>query len=685
MCGIAGIVSLGGSRPIDGDRLLRMRETLVHRGPDGAGIYIDGPIGLAHRRLAIVDEAGGHQPMSDDSGRIRVVFNGEIYNHAELRRELSQKGHHYRTRSDTESIIHAYLEWGDDLPARLEGMFGFALWDRERRRLLVARDRLGIKPLFFTRFDGELLFGSEIKAIRAAGVPPALDVQVLAEFLATRHTSGGRTFYRDVERLPAGHVLTWSPDDGLSIRRYWSLPSVATGPAVGFDEAASMVRHGLEGAVERHLMSDRPVGVLLSGGIDSSALAAIAARQMTTRLQTFSVGFHEAEGDELGYAREVAEALGSEHHDVRVTADEFFAALPHLVSMQDEPMAFASGVPLYFVSRLAREQVKVVLTGEGADELFLGYNRYRVTFWNERIGRPYHALVPDLVRRQVRASIPLLPGRARRYAERSCLAMPAGPRAWFFDNFSVFSDRRLAELLAPAAAPADDPHGFGLRCYAEAQGGSLERMAAVDLRTYLCELLAKQDRMSMAASIESRVPFLDDRLVARVCAMPGSYKLRGWTTKAVLRRAVAELLPERILTRRKMGFPVPLSRWFRGRWRGVIEEFVAGPRTRARRLFREETLDRLVGEHLTGRADHGERLWLLVNLEIWQRLFLDREPALDIMRPVRDEEGRFRADRLDQAWGTVAAEHGRPAADVPDAPHPVAHAPGDRDHHAWRG
>lgn len=685
MCGIVGVVSLEPGREIDANRLTRMRDTLAHRGPDGAGLQVDGPVGLGHRRLAIVDESGGHQPMMTDDGQVSVVFNGEIYNHAELRRELIGRGHHYRTRSDTETILHAYREWGDELPERLHGMFAFALWDRGRQRLVVARDRLGIKPLFFTHHQGELLFASEVKALRAAGVATRLDRAAVAEFLASRHTAGGRTFYAGIERLLPGQTLTWSVADGVAIRHYWRLPVVNPQPSLSFAEATRRVRTQLEAAVERHLMSDRPVGVLLSGGLDSSALAAIAARQMTTRLQTFSVGFNEREGDELAYAREVATALGSEHHDVRVTADEFFSALPHLVAMQDEPMAFSSGVPLYVVSQLAHRHVKVVLTGEGADELFLGYNRYRVTFWNERIGRPYHALVPDRVQEQVRASISKLPSRARRYAERSCLAMAPGHRAQFFDNFSVFSDRRLADLLMPSAAPAGDPYRYGLRCYAEAEGGSLERMAAVDLQTYLCELLTKQDRMSMAASIESRVPFLDDELVAQVCALPGSFKLRGWTTKAVLRAAVADLLPERILTRPKMGFPVPLARWFRGAYRGVVEEFVLSDRARARHLFNDAAVRQLVNEHLGGTADHGERLWLLVNFEIWQRLFIDREAAADIMRPVRDGRGATCADRVDQTWGVVAAQHGRSAPDVPDGARALTRPSSRPDHHPRAG
>lgn len=684
MCGIVGILSLVPDQPVDARRLLPMRDSLAHRGPDGAGQLVDGPIALGHRRLAIVDEAGGHQPMS--VADVSVVFNGEIYNHRAVRKTLIALGHTYTTESDTETILHAYREWDEQCVNHLEGMFAFALWDSRRQRLLVARDRLGIKPLFFVQTERELVFASEIKALREGGFTTTLDRGAVAEFLTTRHPAGTRTFYQQTRRLLPGHVLTWTATSGVGIRRYWNLPAVQQTSSLTFAEATARVRSALSSAVERHLMSDRPVGVLLSGGLDSSALAALAAPQMSTRLKTFSVGFHEVEGDELNYAREVAEALGTDHSDIRVTADQFFSSLPHLVSMQDEPMAFSSGVPLYFVSRLAQSRVKVVLTGEGADELFLGYNRYRVTYWNERLGAVYDAWLPRSLRRAVTASIPQWPARVRRYAQRSWLAVDAGHRARFFDNFSVFTDRRLRELLIVPPSGDADPHGFGLRCYDEAEGGVLEKMASVDLQTYLCELLAKQDRMSMAASIESRVPFLDDELVAEVCALPGSFKLRGWTTKAVLRAAVADLLPARILTRKKMGFPVPLARWFRGDYRGVIDEFVTSERSLSRDLFHPAVVQRLAGEHASGKADHAEQLWLLVNIEIWQRLFLDGDAADTIMRPVRGWRGdNIRENPVDQAWGPVAPQHRWTPANVPDRQGPGPHPSRDAPHHTWAG
>jgi asparagine synthase (glutamine-hydrolysing) len=640
MCGIAGVLSFDRDRPVNPRRVALMRDALEHRGPDGEGLMVEGHIGLGHRRLAIVDVEGGHQPMANEDGTVWVVFNGEIYNHAELRPDLIARGHIYATRSDTETILHLYDEYGDAGLDRLEGMFAFALWDAARRRLILGRDRLGIKPLYFSRTAQELVFASEIKALVAGGLVARFHRAVLPEFLATRYVSGDETFFEDVQKLPPGHRLTWSAETGVRLERYWQLPAPATAGDLSMRDAADRLRTGLRDAVRRHLMSDVPLGLFLSGGIDSSALAALAAELVPDPVLTFAVGFHEAEGNELPYARSVAGAIGAEHREIKVTADEYFQALPDLVWRQDEPMAFSSGVPLYFVSRLAAGHVKVVLTGEGADELLLGYNRYRVTFWNERLGRLYWGMTPGLVQAGIRSLIHRLPPDVRRYPERSFLAMERGSRALFCENFAVFP-QRLQALLGVQGG-GRDPYGFAMRCYDEAPGDSLDRMSATDLQTYLCELLMKQDRMSMAVSIESRVPFLDDRFVAEVLALPSALKLRGWTTKAVLRRAVADLLPPAILTRKKMGFPVPFGQWLRKGHRPIVDEFVLGGRTRERKLFNHDAIRHLVDDHCAGRVNHAERLWLLINLEIWLRIFCDRESPADVMRPVWRRNGAAR-------------------------------------------
>ncbi|HYE85110.1 MAG TPA: asparagine synthase C-terminal domain-containing protein, partial [Vicinamibacterales bacterium] len=374
------------------------------------------------------------------------------------------------------------------------------------------------------------------------------------------------------------------------------------------------------------------LGVFLSGGIDSTALAAMAAQLMPGRLQTFSVGFAERDANELDYARQAATWIGSQHRDVVVSANDFFAALPRLVWHEDEPIAFPSSVPLNAVSQLAARHVKVVLTGEGADELFLGYNRYRVTHWNQQLGRAYWAMAPDAVRPAVRRLVSQLPDRASRVLSRTFLACEPGLRNIYLENFAVVGAERQHALFRDPELAAADPHDRALRDLAIEDGDLLNRMSHHDLRTYLHELLMKQDQMSMAASIESRVPFLDDTIVERVAAMPSSMKLRGWRTKALLRDAVRDLVPPDILSRKKMGFPVPVGRWLAGRFRPLLEEFVLGGRAQARGLFHPSALAQMTAEHVSGTARHGDRLWLLINLEIWQRLFRDGEPIDRVMR-----------------------------------------------------
>jgi asparagine synthase (glutamine-hydrolysing) len=633
MCGIVGIVDLKSAEPVDKGRLARMRDVLRHRGPDGEGLHVSGPVGLGHRRLAIVDVAGGHQPMANEDETIWITFNGEIYNHAALRPGLEARGHRYRTRSDTETILHLYEEEGERCVERLSGMFAFAIWDEKKGRLLLARDRLGIKPLYYAVTDDELLFASEIKALLAAGLRPELNDRVLPEYLATRFVSGAETLFRGVKRLEPGRTLAWTRGDGFRERRYWSIPPVAEDDHRSFAQLAAELRPRLHEAVKSHLMSDVPLGLFLSGGIDSSGLLGLMAPLVLEPVRTFAVGFAEREADELRYARLAARSAGAIHREIVVSPEDFFRELPRLVWHEDEPIAFPSSVPLYFLSQLAREDVKVVLTGEGADELFLGYNRYRVTAWNERLGRVYGSLLPEALRGGVRRLVPRLPRAARRYAERSFLGLPAGPRALFCENFAVFGAAQREQIVDQRLLPgARDPHGEEMRCYDEAGGSSLDRMSRTDLQTYLVRLLMKQDQMSMAASIESRVPFLDHELVEHVAALPARVKLRGTTTKAILRAALEGLVPRAILTRPKMGFPVPIGRWLQGPFWPVVREFVLSPRATRRGLFQPSEVARLAEEHRSGAADHGERLWLLVNLEIWHRVFVEREGAFSVTR-----------------------------------------------------
>jgi asparagine synthase (glutamine-hydrolysing) len=609
-----------------------MRDVLRHRGPDGEGLLLDGHVGLGHRRLAIVDVAGGHQPMANEDQTVWIVFNGEIYNHAALRPELEARGHRYRTRSDTETILHLYEEEGPRCVERLQGMFAFAIWDRTRGRLLLARDRLGIKPLYFACTDREILFASEIKAILASdSIRSEFNEAILPEFLATRFVAGEETFFRGVRKLLPGRTLSWSLGESFQERRYWQLPVATDRSPAGLLERASQVRTRLEAAVRSHLMSDVPLGLFLSGGLDSSGLAALMAPMVKEPIRTFSVGFAEPGANELPYARLAACSVGAEHHEVIVSPEEYFRTLPQLVWHEDEPIAFDSSVPLYFVSRLARDHVKVVLTGEGADELFLGYNRYRVTAWNARLGQIYRRWIPGSLQGHVRRLIPASPKPVRHYLDRTFLMLSPEIRDLYFENFAVFPQALQEELIRDKGIlTARDPYGVQLRCFKEHEGALLERMSHTDLQTYLVELLMKQDQMSMAASVESRVPFLDHELVEHIVSIPGQYKLRDWQTKVVLREALRDVVPSEILTRKKMGFPVPMGRWLQGKFWPVVQEFVLSPRALERELFHPEFVRQLAEEHRCGAWPHGDRLWLLVNLEIWQRIFLDGEDPFAI-------------------------------------------------------
>jgi asparagine synthase (glutamine-hydrolysing) len=632
MCGIAGILAFDPRVAVDEARVRRMLDALKHRGPDGEGVFLDGPIGLGHRRLAIVDVRGGHQPMASADGQAWITFNGEIYNHEALRGPLEGKGHRYRTRSDTETILHLYEEHGEEAVERLRGMFAFAIWDAARGRLLLARDPLGIKPLYLAWTRHELLFASEIKALLAGGVRPELETQVLPQYLANRFVSGEATFFRGVTQLLPGRTLSVEARGGASrARRYWSLPPPAHS-SLSIRQAAEGVRERLREAVRSHLMSDVPLGLFLSGGIDSSALLGHMAQLMPGPVRTYSVGFRERDANELSYARSAAAAAGARHREVVVTPEQFFEALPRLVWHEDEPIAFSSSVPLYFVSRLASEEVKVVLTGEGADELFLGYNRYRVALWNARLGGAYRGLTGLGPRRAVANLLGRLPAPWRHRAQRTFLAQPEARDEALFESADVFSEELQRSLLASPGRAALDRHADALRAYRLAEGKTLDRLSRADIETYLVRLLMKQDRMSMAASIESRVPYLDQALVEHAAALPERFKLAFWKTKQVLREAVRGTVPPAVLHRRKMGFPVPIGSWLRGGHWPLVEDLLLGPRAVERGLFDPRAVRRLADEHRGGGVDHGERLWLLANLEIWQRVFLENDRSLQLGR-----------------------------------------------------
>jgi asparagine synthase (glutamine-hydrolysing) len=632
MCGIAGIVAADRLSADERARVPFMRDVLTHRGPDEAGLFFDDHAGLAHRRLSIVDLAAGHQPLGNEDGSIQVVFNGEIYNHADVRPELEAHGHVYRTRCDTETIVHAYEQWGDACVERFRGMFAFAIWDATRQRLLLARDRMGIKPLYWTVVRNRILFGSEIKAILESGLVRAeANDRAIPELLSTRYLSGAETLFKGIHRLLPGHLLVFERGVATT-RQWWDVPVGRRNPALdglADSQIVEQFRGRLEDAVRTRLMADVPLGMFLSGGLDSSAIAAMMARMIDRPLQTFSVAFKQRAFSELDYARQVATAINADAHEIVIDEADFLGALPRLVWHEDEPLAHPSSVPLYFVSKLASAHVKVVLTGEGSDELLAGYGKYPRALANWRAGK-FWGLAPDPVRQFVTDTvIPRLPARLGRYAKRSFLAMPRTPEAMFFDNFAAIGLGRQATLLDPrfARSAAADPYAASRAYFDAPNGGSttLDRLLYADLKTYLVELLMKQDQMSMAASIESRVPFLDHHLVEFAAALPPRMKLRGFSTKWILREAVKSILPAEILTRKKMGFPVPFSIWMRGPAGDVARDVLLDSRARQRGITDPVAVAAMLDAHQRGSADSGDALWSLLNLELWYRTFIDGE------------------------------------------------------------
>ncbi len=614
--------------------LAAMRDVISHRGPDDAGLFVRENIGLGHRRLSIVDVAHGQQPMFNaDKSRV-IVYNGEVYNHADYRAELAAKGYEYQTNCDTETILYLYEEFGTSCVDYLRGMFAFAVWDEREKELFIARDRLGVKPLYYVHdADGNLFFASEIKAIlETKAVKPELNYAALTDYLANHATCGDETLFANIKRLPAGHTLTWK-DGKIRVEKFWDLqfePKLNGAQRTDKDWTAEWFEL-FRKAVEMRLMADVPLGMFLSGGIDSSAIAAVMSKIVAEPIKTFSVAFAEREANEFEFARIVAKAFKTEHHEIIVSPEEFFAALPKLIWHEDEPLAHPSSVALNFVSRLASRHVKVVLTGEGSDETLAGYGRYAKTLLNLKYGETYHKFAPKLAREFVADRIENLSfdSKVRHKLRKSFFSIEPNIENIYFDNFAVFPRKMQSEMLSDETRARIgshiNPYAAMQRFFDSADTKNLlDRMLYADTKTYLHELLMKQDQMSMAASIESRVPFLDHKLMEFSAQMPDNLKLRGKTTKFVLREAMRGILPDEILTRKKMGFPVPIGKWFRGEYKHLIDEFVLSERALSRGIFEADFVRNLVEHHRQG-ENHDERLWALLNFEMWQRQFLDDE------------------------------------------------------------
>jgi asparagine synthase (glutamine-hydrolysing) len=623
MCGIAGMIHQDG-RPIDRDLLRQMTDVLAHRGPDGEGFVIDGPVGFGHRRLAIIDLTAGAQPMSSEDGTVCITYNGEVYNYQQLRGELQGLGHRFRTASDTEVILRGYEAWGVDVLPRLRGMFAFAILDRRRRRLLLARDRLGIKPLVYAWDGAGLRFASEIKSIlQDPRFRRDLDWEAVRDYFTYLFVPDPRTIFRGVRKLPPASYLTCSLDGGEpEVRRYWHL-RMAPDPTVSEAEWLERLIHLLDESVALHMVSDVPLGAFLSGGVDSSAVVACMARASRLPVKTFSIGFDEADFDELAYARSVAARYRTDHFEMVVKPD-VINILPRLAWQFDEPFGDASAVPTYCVSRIAREHVTVALSGDGGDEAFAGYLRYaKALSLNRQAERPLLSLLAPLFARVASA----LPEGIRGRGFLELLAAP--PLLRYFRLMTFQRDATLARLLAPEVhtrvLPRPDLQAYVHLAHEAGTGRYLSLLQYLDTHHYLPgDILTKVDRTSMLTSLENRVPLLDHALIEFAATMPESLKFRAGVGKYILKQAMKDHLPEAILTRRKMGFAVPLAAWLRRELKDFAVDVLSDRQATQRGIIRSETATDYLERHSRGKQDLSPQIWSLICFELWCRTWLDR-------------------------------------------------------------
>jgi asparagine synthase (glutamine-hydrolysing) len=608
VCGISGRFNLDG-RPVLAQEIVAMRDAMHHRGPDDAGLFVEGAVGLGHRRLSIIDLSGGHQPISNEDGSVTIVFNGEIYNFAELRSELRARGHTLKTRSDTEVIVHLYEELGPDCVQRLRGMFAFALWDAGRRELLLARDRLGEKPLYYAASSNSLIFASEIKAILLAeGFSAQPDRIGLRRYLSYRHAYGDSTLFKGVAQLPPGCHLVAS-SRGIRRHRYWNIPARSK-DLLGRRSSEEFLPL-LEQSVRQRMISDVPIGAFLSGGIDSTLVTALMARH-TDQVRTFSIGFVPGEENELSWARRVADACRTHHHEFTQGPDDFHSLLQKLVWHHDEPLSFPASIPLYLLSRESKRVATVMLGGEGADELLAGYSSNVNAYWLNRT----MTFLPFALRRAI-AKL-RLPARYAAIARRAI----QDPTALITGVFRIAGSENIlgaARISLPNARDDDDALleevGFHSR-----EGSFLDRLLYFQLKTYLIALLMKQDKMSMAASIETRVPYLDHHLVELAFTLPDSVKVNGRVGKHLLKRVSRGVVPAEVIHRPKMGFPVPIAQWFRTPGNPFVDILLDAE------SLRDGLLDKTFVRKRVNDFQHGEsnsiEIWAMLNLELWRREFL---------------------------------------------------------------
>jgi asparagine synthase (glutamine-hydrolysing) len=644
MCGIAGFVESADTRSAFGPDqsrglIHRMCDVIRHRGPDDEGVFVDQGVALGMRRLSIIDLSTGHQPIHNEDRTVWIVFNGEIYNFRALRVELEAAGHRFYTSTDTEVIVHAYEQWGARAIGRLRGMFGLAIWDLNTRSLLVARDRIGIKPLYYAETGGRLYFGSELKSLlQASELPRELDLDALDHYLSFLYTPRDGSIFRSIRKLPPGHLLTWQ-NGRLDVQRYWQLPADET--YTGSErEAVRDLREVLSDAVRSHLVSDVPLGAFLSGGIDSSLVVGLMAETSGARVKTFSIGFDEPAFDELEHARRVAQHFGTDHHEFVVKPDGV-GILDRLVWHFDEPFADSSAIPTWYVSEMARQHVTVVLSGDGGDELFGGYDRYvphpRVVAFDR--------YSPRALRRVAAIAAARLPHGVR--GKNFLRHVARDEQGRYLDAIRFFSaDEKPSLLSGDVTRHLDGPEpesrlAAHFERYAHLPWPS--QMMRFDAETYLPEdVLTKVDRMSMAHSIESRVPLLDNEVIDFASSLPAAMKIKGERRKHVLKEVAATLLPAEILNRRKQGFGVPLGTWFRGNLQELFADTLLSPTSLQRGYFQPLFVRQLVDEHLTGKRDHTLRLWQLVVFEKWHHEYVDQSFPLSSPRLLSETAVRSR-------------------------------------------
>lgn len=627
MCGICGKALKDARGHVDLGMISRMCDSLWHRGPDDSGTWVAPGVAFGHRRLSIIDVASGHQPLTNEDGTVAIVFNGEIYDFPELRRDLEARGHSFSTRSDTEAIVHLYEDLGERCVERLRGMFAFAVWDTRDRSLLLARDRVGKKPLYYADTAEGLTFASELKAVMMdPAVDARVDIRAVHDYLTYQYVPPPRTILTGARKLPPAHTLTWR-EGQASTRRYWTL-SFADKNQDSEQEVAEEVRRRLADAVRVRLMSEVPLGAFLSGGIDSSIVVAMMAEASSEPVKTFSIGFEEAGFSELPYAREVASQYSTDHHEF-IVRPETIEVLPELVWHFDEPFADSSALPTYYVARETRTHVTVALNGDGGDETFGGYERYLAA----QLAVQYER-VPRVLRRPLETAVRALPIPTRRAhpirrAKRFLDAANRPPEDRYARWMVIFDNEMKDDVYKPEFRQRlneADSLDYLRASFAQTDAADFtDRMLASDTETYLPgDLLVKVDRMSMAHSLEGRSPFLDHHVMEYAATIPANLKLRGSTTKYILKRAAADLLPEKIRSRGKQGFGVPIGDWFRGPLKPWLQELLCSPASRSRGYFRPEFVANMIEDHAAKRADHAYRLWALAMLELWHLMFVDK-------------------------------------------------------------